>query len=83
VVPVVDRPREPITATVVVTPGDNLWELSAAALARATARERVALTDDEIARYWRNVCDVNRDTLRARDVNVIYPGEIVALPPVT
>jgi hypothetical protein len=83
VVAVVDRPREPITATVVVTPGDNLWELSAAALARATARERVTLADDEIARYWRNVCDVNRDTLRARDVNVIYPGEIVSLPPVT
>jgi nucleoid-associated protein YgaU len=67
----------------VVTPGDNLWDLSAAALARATARERVTLVDDEIARYWRTVCDVNRDTLRSGNVNVIYPGEIVALPPVT
>jgi hypothetical protein len=83
VVPVVDRPRASTAATVAVTPGDNLWELSAAALARGTARERVAITDDEIARYWRSVCDVNRDTLRSGDVNVIYPGEVVALPPVT
>jgi hypothetical protein len=83
VVPVVDRPRDSSTATVVVTPGDNLWELSAAALARGTGRERVTLADDEIARYWRTVCDVNRDTLRSGNVDVIYPDEIVALPPVT
>jgi hypothetical protein len=84
VVPVVDRPRDSSsTATVVVTPGDNLWELSATALARTTGRARVTLADDEIARYWRTVCDVNRDTLRSGNVNVIYPDEIVALPPVT
>jgi nucleoid-associated protein YgaU len=83
VVPVVDRPPTSTTTTVVVTPGDNLWELSAAALARGTARDRATIADDEIARYWRAVCDANRDTLRSGNVNVIYPGEIVALPPVT
>ena len=80
---IVERPRTSTTTTVVVAPGDNLWELSAAALARGTARERAAIADDEIARYWRTVCDANRDALRSGSVNVIYPGETVALPPVT
>ena len=83
VVPVVERPRPSTTTTVVVTPDDNLWELSASALARGTARERATIADDEIARYWRTVCDANRDALRSGNVNVIYPGETVALPPVT
>ena len=38
--------------TVVVTTGDNLWDLSAAALARAMGRERASLGNDEIARYY-------------------------------
>ena len=68
--------------TVVVAPGDNLWDLSAAALARATGRERVDLGDDEIATYWSVVCDANRATVRSGDVNLIYPGEVIVLPSV-
>jgi hypothetical protein len=67
---------------VVVAEGDNLWSLSADAVARATGRPRGALDDDEIARYWVTVCDANRPTLRSGDVNLIYPGEVVVLPPV-
>lgn len=67
---------------VVVAAGDNLWSMSAEALARATNRARGALGEDEIARYWITVCDANRPTLRSGDVNLIYPGEIVVLPPV-
>ena len=68
--------------TVVVTTGDNLWDLSAAALARAMGRERASLGNDEIARYWSVVCDANRASLRSGDVNLIYPGELIVLPSV-
>jgi hypothetical protein len=67
---------------VIVVPGDDLWSLSADALARATGHARGTLDDDEVARYWVAVCDANRPTLRSGDVNLIYPGEVVVLPPV-
>jgi hypothetical protein len=41
-----------------------------------------ALTNREIAVYWLKVCSVNRDSLRSGDPDLIYPGEIVKLPPV-
>ena len=66
-----------------VAPGDNLWAIAAQTLARATGRDRGAVTDDEIARYWRVLCDLNRDRVRSGDVNLIYPGEVVVLPPVS
>jgi hypothetical protein len=72
----------PVVESVVVAPGNNLWDISAAALARATGQERAGLTDDGIAAYWLQVCDRNRNTLRSGDVNLIYPGEVVELPPV-
>ncbi|HEY7106525.1 MAG TPA: hypothetical protein VH986_08990 [Acidimicrobiia bacterium] len=68
--------------TVVVVPGDNLWDLSTRALAAATARDRYALDDAEVARYWVLVCDTNRDRLLSGDANLVYPGEVVTLPPV-
>jgi len=69
--------------TIVVERGDNLWDLAATALARATARDRADLGDDEIAAYWQLVCDANRDTVQSGDVNLVYPGEVVRLPPAT
>jgi hypothetical protein len=76
--PTSDKP-EP--SFVVVAPGDNLWSLSADALARATGRAYRELTDDEIARYWIAVCNANRATLRSGDLDLVYPGEVVLLPP--
>jgi hypothetical protein len=82
-----DPPEAPIAQTadqgsssVVAASGDNLWDLSAAALARATRRDRVTLSNDEIAAYWSAVCDANRATVRSGDVNLIYPGEVIVLP---
>ena len=65
-----------------VAPGDNLWGIAAQTIARATGRDRGAVTDDEIDRYWRVLCDLNRDRVRSGDVNLIYPGEVVVLPPI-
>lgn len=90
-VPAFDAPEAPAALpvvpafdqdAVVVVSGDNLWDLSAAALARATGRERGDLDADEIATYWSVVCDANRATVRSGDVNLIYPGELIVLPSV-
>jgi hypothetical protein len=66
---------------VVVQAGDNLWTIAADALAHATARDRASLDDAEIARYWRAVCDANATTVRSGNLDVIVPGEVIALPP--
>jgi hypothetical protein len=69
------------STSVVVQPGDNLWTIAADALARATARDRAGLDDEEVARYWRAVCDANATTVRSGNLDVIVPGEVIALPP--
>ncbi len=62
-----------------VAPGDNLWTI-----ARNHLRGRGAEADaaSDVARYWREVISANRATLRSGDPNLIYPGEIVTLPPI-
>jgi nucleoid-associated protein YgaU len=62
----------------VVVAGDNLWRIATARLADALGRSPV---DAEVLPYWRRVVDANRSTVRSGDPNLIFPGEIVALPP--
>lgn len=60
-----------------VANGDNLWAIA------ATHIESVVDGDPsvpEVTEYWLRVVTANRDTLRSGDPNLIYPGEIVALP---
>jgi hypothetical protein len=73
-------PVATVAPAVEVAVGDNLWLIAVSAVARETGREPGTVTDDEVARYWRVVCDVNRDRLRSGDVDLIYPGEVVVLP---
>ena len=61
-----------------VVAGDNLWRIAATTLSRAIGREP---TDAEVVPYWREVCALNRSTLRSRDPDLIFPGELVALAP--
>ncbi|MFP3882670.1 MAG: LysM peptidoglycan-binding domain-containing protein [Actinomycetota bacterium] len=58
--------------TVVVKKGDHLWKISA---------RQVDGGAGEIAPYWRRVVEVNTPRLRSGDPDLIYPGEIVELPP--
>jgi nucleoid-associated protein YgaU len=69
----------PHNARVVVRPGDNLWLIARTELIRSTGAYP---SDGAVARYWRAVIDANRTTLRSGDPSLIFPGEIVALPPV-
>ncbi len=62
--------------------GDNLWTIAAAHVAASTGRAMATLSDGEIAPYWARVCDANRARVRSGDVDLIYPGEAILLPPV-
>jgi hypothetical protein len=66
---------------VTVTPGDNLWEITATALARRSGRARADVTDTEIVPLWRATCDANRAHLRSGDPDLVFPGEVITLPP--
>jgi nucleoid-associated protein YgaU len=63
---------------VVVEPGDHLWRISERRLETLLGDEP---SNAEIGPYWREVIEVNTDSLRSGDPDLIYPGEIVTLPP--
>jgi hypothetical protein len=64
---------------VVVRPGDNLWVIARDALVRTAG---ASPDDARIARYWHAVIEANRSTLRSGNPALVFPGEIVTLPPV-
>ena len=63
--------------SVVVQSGDHLWKISARHLEQIL--ERPAETA-EIDPYWRAVIETNRASLTSGDPDLIYPGEVIALP---
>ena len=63
---------------VVVEPDDHLWKISERRLDTLLRRDP---SNAEISPYWREVIEVNRDGLRSGDPDLIYPGEVVTLPP--
>ncbi len=65
---------------VIVAPGDHLWGIAERRLADVLGRPP---TDSEVAPYWVEVKEVNRPRLRSGDPDLVYPGEVVLLPPVT
>jgi hypothetical protein len=80
------RPREtPPSETGLhhVALGDNLWTIARDRLATVTRRPAAELGEREIARYWLEVVDANRASLRSGDPDLIFPGELIKLPPVT
>jgi hypothetical protein len=60
-----------------VRAGDNLWRISRGEL---VIRGNAQPDDSTIARYWQAVIAANRTTLRSGNPNLIFPGELVALP---
>jgi nucleoid-associated protein YgaU len=55
--------------SVIVQPGDSMWTIAA------------DQTDGPIGRYWLAVVELNRN--RFADVDVIQPGDVVLLPPIS
>jgi hypothetical protein len=65
---------KPTHDTVVVERGDHLWRIS---------EEHLASIGDSmpVGAYWREVIDTNLPRLRSGDADLIYPGEVIELPP--
>ncbi len=61
-----------VIGTVTVKPGDHFWRISVDVLTEAYGR---AVTDDEIAPYWRDMVELNRANVASNDPNLIYAGE--------
>jgi hypothetical protein len=68
----------PVAGRVVVRPGDNLWLIARASLTRVSTRRP---TEAEVMRHWLLVIAANRSTLRSGDPSLVFPGEIVTVPP--
>jgi hypothetical protein len=64
---------------IVVRPGDHMWSLAEQQLALVRGRE---VSDIEIAPYWLQVVGTNLSRIRSGDPDLIFPGEILVLPPV-
>lgn len=72
-----DDESEPGTHTVVE--GDNLWVIAENHLRDVAGRD---VTEDEICEYWVRLIAANEGSLRSGDPDLIYPSEILTLPPV-
>ncbi len=75
-VPITMAENEPEAEMVVVEKGDHLWKISARHLSEVDP-------DSRIAPYWRSVVDLNQPRLRSGDPDLIYPGELIELPPMS
>jgi hypothetical protein len=64
-----------------VVEGDNLWTIARDHIAAVTNRRSSDLSDHEIATYWLRVIAVNRAALRSGNPDLIFPGELIMLPP--
>jgi nucleoid-associated protein YgaU len=67
-------PAPPAERNHVINLGEHLWSIAAAHLGEVTAAE--------VAPYWRQLVEHNLARLRSRDPDLVYPGEVVELPPV-
>ena len=71
----------PVDSRWTVAPGDSFWSIAHDTLAETDGRP---VHDREVAVYWKQLIDANRDMLVVPgDVDLIFPGQVVALPPVS
>ncbi len=63
----------------VVVRGENFWMIAADHLSHRFGRPA---STSEVARYWVRVVELNAETIRSGDPDLIYPDEVVELPPV-
>ena len=74
-----DATAPPGPTSVVVEPGDNLWDLSTDRLESDLLRHP---EDPEIDPYWREVIDANADRyVQTGNPDLILPGQEITLPP--
>jgi hypothetical protein len=74
-------PASPPPTEHTVAAGEHLWSIAAARLASASGRAPGDVPAVEVAPYWTQLCMLNEARLRSGDLNLVYPGEVLALPP--
>jgi hypothetical protein len=79
--PAAPPPPPAAGATHTVTGGEHLWSIAAARVASASGTPATNLSPADIAPYWLRVVELNRHRLRSGDPNLVYPGEVLELPP--
>jgi hypothetical protein len=57
----------------VINRGEHLWSIAASHLGDGTIAD--------VAPYWRRLVEHNRARLRSGDPNLVFPGEVIELPP--
>ena len=83
-VPVTPPPGSPAPTSEVthrVTPGEHLWAIAAATLATRTSRPVAALSPADIAPFWTRLVERNRARVRSGNPSLVYPGEVLEVPP--
>jgi LysM repeat protein len=68
-------------ATHTVARGEHLWSIAARQVATAIGKPPADLAPADIAPYWLRVVEVNRPRLHSGNPNLVFPGEVVELPP--
>lgn len=84
VVPAAPAPSAPTPtagATHAVTGGEHLWSIAAGHVATMIGKSPADLAPTDIAPYWLRVVEINLPRLRSGNPNLVYPGEVVELPP--
>jgi hypothetical protein len=79
--PATPPPAPAAGTTHAVTGGEHLWSIAAARVAVATGKPTVDLSAADVAPYWLRVVELNRHRLRSGNPDLVYPGEVVELPP--
>jgi hypothetical protein len=82
--PVIAEERPPAVSPPsehVVVPGDDLWSIAAGHLAATLEVPLYAVPPDALAGYWRSVIDANRGNIASGDPDLLFPGEVLVLPP--
>lgn len=65
----------------VVVPGDHLWAIAAQQVASASGRAPGDVAAADVVTYWVQLCMQNRPHLQSGNPSLIYPGEVIELPP--
>lgn len=81
VAPAAPPPAPAAGTTHTVTGGEHLWSIAATQVAGASSTAPADLSPADIAPYWLRVVELNRQRLRSGNPNLVYPGEVVELPP--
>jgi hypothetical protein len=70
------QPPVPDVQTVVLAPGDHLWAV-------ATRTVGGSAPDRDVARYWHRLVELNRaDLPDPANPDLVFPGDVIRLPPV-